>query len=151
MLRPILLALALTASSASAAPSGMSPLPIGFAPAAHGGFTGGIRFGSGIGHRPFRGAHRHFRHDRRDQDGNGAVGYGWGVPVAEDAPAVADGGFFADGEAFATRAGHVLYDYDRGYPYERYRPAFALRAASSRAAVATPSCTMEHAVRVCRR
>jgi hypothetical protein len=154
MLRSIPLVLAFIASAAAAAPSGMSALPIGFAPGAHGGFGGGARFGAGLGHRPFPVPHRrhHFHHDR---EGAGALGYGEGVPVADEAPPVADGGFFSDGEAIPTRAGRVVYDYDRGYPYDYYRP---LRPAAYEAPPppALPArCVIERVpggpVRICRR
>lgn len=153
MLRPILLAFALTAAaattSAAAAPSGLSPLPIGFAPGGHGpGFTGGFRFGSGIGRLPFRGMNRH-RHRWSRDAGYASAGYAEGVPLGEQAPAYADG-FFSDGEARTARGG-VRYDYDRGYPYEFYRPDDMARPAAYRPAPAAAECTMEHAVRVCRR
>ena len=55
--------------------------------------------------------------------GYGSEGYGWpSYGYGDDGIAVptAREGFFADGDAW-VRGHHVVYDYDRGYPYEFYR------------------------------
>ncbi|MFL6862675.1 MAG: hypothetical protein ACJ8DZ_06725 [Allosphingosinicella sp.] len=173
MLRSTLIAFALTAvpaalllaavpmaAPAAAAPSGMVALPIGVAPGPHAGF-GGVRFGAGPGPGRFRFMHGRHRHgDRRDDygaAGYGAAGYAGGVPLAEDYPTVADGGFFGDGGALAARGGHVLYDYDRGYPYEYYHTRRDLPAiAYETAPLPAPArCVTERVpggpVRICRR
>ncbi|MFL6857025.1 MAG: hypothetical protein ACJ8EB_03850 [Allosphingosinicella sp.] len=169
-----LLAAVPMAAPAAAPPSGMVALPIGVAPGPHAGFGGGfrggfdagfggVRFGAGAGpgHGRFRFMHGRHRHgDRRDDygaAGYGAAGYAGGVPLAEDYPTVADGGFFGDGGALAARGGHVLYDYDRGYPYEYYRTRRDLPAiAYETAPLPAPArCVTERVpggpVRICRR
>jgi hypothetical protein len=61
-------------------------------------------------------------HHRRDRLGDGA-GYGWpsfgyGYDAAPPSPSGA--GFFEDGD-IRMQGRRVVYDYDRGYPYEHYR------------------------------
>ncbi|MEA3035734.1 MAG: hypothetical protein QOH04_1499 [Sphingomonadales bacterium] len=114
--------LVLALAAAVAAPAGARSIlsaapPTAAANAPGHGFSGAFRPG------PHR--HRH-RGDGFRTDG---LLYGFGFDYVEY-PAAADGGFFADGEAVPARGG-VRYLYDRGYPYDHYRPARA-RAASWR-------------------
>lgn len=117
MIRTILMGLALVAAPALAGPAGMSALPpAGGSPAAQPGFPGGAgHWAPGRHRRPDAGR----GHRRRNGD-EGAWPYWAGGVALEDYPEPGRGGFFADGEALPTRGG-VVYDYDRGYPYDHYR------------------------------
>jgi hypothetical protein len=68
----------------------------------------------------FAGAHR----GHGDGRGYDAQAYGWptfGYGSDDDArPRPSDAGFFTDGETW-MRGRQVVYEYDRGYPYEHYR------------------------------
>ena len=68
--------------------------------------------------RPHR-RHRRHRDDVYDHGYGYAYGYGIGIGGVIDP----DRGYFATGgEAIQVGSGHVDYDYDRGYPYDHYRP-----------------------------
>jgi hypothetical protein len=153
MIRPILMGLALVAAPALAGPAGMSALPVGSgAPAAHPGFAGGFHnWAPGRHRRPDAG-----RRHRRGDGNQGAQSYWAGGAALEDYPEPGRGGFFADGEALPTRGG-VVYDYDRGYPYDHYRdrPQRTERFADE----GTARCSVERVpgrggpteIRICRR
>jgi hypothetical protein len=98
----------------------------------------------------------------RDRDDSRQFYWGGGIAYPEqDWPSPAGTGFFADGEA--VRIGNrVVYDYDRGYPYQHSSRQYAAAAETE----APPSsgdyrCTVQwvpgsrgeeaSAVRVCRR
>jgi hypothetical protein len=85
--------------------------------------------------------------------GYGALG-GWGGGLYEDPEAFRDAGFFAGSGDAHVVGGRVHYDYDRGYPYDWYRPRDASPARSSADNGESPariSCEVEAAgVRVCR-
>jgi hypothetical protein len=101
----VFLALAVAAASPAGARSILTSAPRLPAASAPGhGFPGAFHSG------PHRQRHR--------TDG---LLYGFGLDY-DDYPAAADGGFFAGGEAVPAPGG-VRYLYDRGYPYDYYRPA----------------------------
>jgi hypothetical protein len=113
-----LLLLALAAAAAAAAPAAARST-LSAAPTSPAAIAPGHGFGGAF--RP--GRHRHRSPDSRVE----GLHYGDGFDY-DDYPAAADGGFFADGEAVPARGG-VRYFYDRGYPYDHYRPARARPAA----------------------
>jgi hypothetical protein len=97
------------------------------------------------------------RHHHRDRDWNGYYGYwgygGDGDGYADTIPTLDEGGYFTSGgEVYAREGARPVYDYDRGYPYEWYKPA------AERSSAARPpqrlarqiSCASEGPVRVCR-
>jgi hypothetical protein len=114
---PLVLALIALAAVAAAGPAAarsvlgaVPPVPMRPAP----GF-GAVRPGPG----PGPGFHRR-RPNRFDGDALPLYGGFYGYDEAPEAA----GGFFAEGEAVPARGG-VRYLYDRGYPYDHYRPAGA--------------------------
>ena len=95
----------------------------------------------GRGHEPRR---RHRRH--------GFALFGWsGGYGADRAEVLAGGGFFTEGAQTRSTNGSVVYDYDRGYPYEHYRRPRERSEPQEAQPAQGWRCSSEQAVRVCRR
>jgi hypothetical protein len=107
-----------------------------------------------------RGWHRGWRHDR-DRDWGRDFYWAGGIAYPEqDWPSSPGTGFFADGEA--VRVGNrVVYNYDRGYPYQHSSKHYASAPQEAPPPSGDYRCTVESvpggrgegtsAVRVCRR
>lgn len=71
--------------------------------------------------RPFDPDHsRH--HDRDGYGSDYGYDYGYGSGIGYGYLPSRDSGFASGGERSRSRDGYVAYDYDRGYPYDHYRP-----------------------------
>ena len=87
-----------------------------------------------------------------------AYGYGYagdGDGYVDTIPMSRDEGYFnTGGEVYAREGARPEYDYDRGYPYEWYRPTAgrsSVAGSSRRVAARHVSCSIEgSSVRVCR-
>jgi len=128
-----------------------------------GGISTGIRLRGGVAitetgsrHHPRSG---HWHHDGKGNWRNvgpdwGGYAYGGdGDGYADTIPMSQDNGYFnSGGEVYAREGERPIYDYDRGYPYEWYKPAAARSPAMARRSGEQHiSCTIEGAsVRVCR-
>jgi hypothetical protein len=108
--------------------------------------SGRPAFGHGSGHLSSFWQNRTIDRGRRAGSPAGYGGWGYAAGYGYSSSV---GGFFTDGEVIPAGRG-IIYDYDRGYPYDHYRearpPAFGLPPAPR-----PYLCDVETGVRVCRR
>jgi hypothetical protein len=132
-----------TAADARATGAGASPTVPGRSAA-----WKGAQAGRWTGERPRRG------HDRARRDrGREVAPLVWGGGYGEGLDVRPRGGFFDEGARTRSANGAVVYDYDRGYPYDFYREPRPRSGAGERETMLPESwrCSSERAVRVCRR
>ena len=79
-------------------------------------------------HRPGHGGHGHHG---RHWVGWGGWGYGYPYTDAYTIPSADFFGYFSTGGEVSRGNGRASYDYDRGYPYEWYRPPSGASAANA--------------------